>query len=63
MAKFVSMIAGTKSNKELRLAYGVSKPTWQKWLALIPDLNASPGQKVFSPIQVQRIIEHLGTPR
>jgi transposase len=61
ISKFVSMV-GTKSNKELRMAYGVSKPTWYKWLERIPELNKIRSQKVFTPDQVQKIINHLGNP-
>lgn len=48
--------------KNLRLAYNVSKPTWQKWLNMIPDINLKKGQKKYTPIQIQKIIFHLGEP-
>ncbi|RFZ84774.1 hypothetical protein DYU05_03980 [Mucilaginibacter terrenus] len=49
------------SKKELREAYCVSVKTFNKWLAGVPDLGAYEG-KTYTPKQVQKIVDHLGTP-
>ncbi len=55
-------ISGTKSPIELRKMYGVSFPTWQKWLEKVPDLKLISGQRVYTPAQVEKIVNHLGNP-
>ena len=54
--------AYTKS--ELRMAYGVSRETLNKWLKAIEDLlhHYKPTAKVLTPAQVKVVFEELGTP-
>jgi len=49
------------TKKELRMLYGVSGPTFLKWLNKIPDFNHLDA-KVFTPKEVEIIIIHCGTP-
>ena len=55
--------AYTKS--ELRIAYGVSRETFNKWLKALEDLlmHYTPTAKTLTPAQVKVIFEELGTPR
>jgi hypothetical protein len=49
------------SKKELRLKYKIGRGTFYKWLKRIPDFDPNTG-KIFTPAQVQQIVDHLGTP-
>lgn len=46
---------------QLASKYGVSLTTFKRWLYNVNDLGAYLG-KCFTPAQVQKIVEHLGTP-
>lgn len=50
--------------KELRLMYGVSMPTFRKWLSKIPGLKENSSQRIsrLNPKQIEKIYEHLGKP-
>jgi hypothetical protein len=54
--------AYTKS--ELRIAYGVSRETLNKWLKAIEYLlpHYTPTAKVLTPAQIKVVFEELGTP-
>lgn len=47
------------SAKELRLLYGVCRATWVKWKV---NLNIRPHAKIYTPDEVQKIVNHLGRP-
>ncbi len=55
--KFHSM-----NRTELAQKYKVSIPTLNKWLVLIPNLSLMENQRIFTPKQVEIIINHLGEP-
>jgi len=48
------------SKKQLREAYGISAPTLNKWLLRIPGIRQVKGKRLFTPLQVKKIIDHLG---
>ena len=52
----------TTNRSELARRYKVSIQTLNKWLGLIPDLDLSANQRIFTPKQVSLIIKHLGEP-
>jgi hypothetical protein len=41
--------------------YGVSLTSFKRWLKNVKDLGEYLG-KCFTPAQVQKIVDHLGTP-
>ena len=47
---------------EFARRYKVSVPTFNKWLALIQDLEIIDKQRIFTPKQVSTIVNHLGEP-
>lgn len=47
---------------ELARKYKVSLPTFNKWLRLISNLVLIENQRIFTPKQVELIINHLGEP-
>jgi hypothetical protein len=47
---------------ELARKYKVSLPTFNKWLGLISNLVLIENQRIFTPKQVELIINHLGEP-
>lgn len=47
---------------ELAQRYGVSMPTFKKWLMLIPNLEIADNVRTLTPKQVEVIIKHLGEP-
>lgn len=47
---------------DLRKQYGVHPATWIKWIKKVPDLDFTPGQKLYTAKQVEKIINHLGLP-
>lgn len=47
--------------KQLHELYGVSWKTFKAWLAQVPELGEYKG-RAYTPAQVQKIINHLGTP-
>lgn len=47
--------------KELRQLYNVTSDTWTKWLKPLRHVIPK-NTKVYTPKQVQAIIEHLGEP-
>lgn len=49
------------SKKQLQELYGVSAKTFRSWLQSLTNLGAYRG-KAFTPDQVTKIIQHLGTP-
>lgn len=49
------------TRKELREMYGVSVPTFRKWLKRIPGFTNF-DDNTFTPKEVQQIIDHLNTP-
>lgn len=52
------------TKKELRLLYGISRETFNKWLqpikAFLPHYQ--PSAKILTPAQVKVIFEHWGEP-
>ena len=49
------------NKKELAALYKVSLRTFKRWLRNVPELGHYVG-RCFTPAQVQKIIDHLGTP-
>lgn len=49
------------SKKELMAMYNVSYITLRKWLEKVVNLGDYDGKK-YTPAQVQKIVEHIGTP-
>jgi hypothetical protein len=47
---------------ELAQRYGVSMPTFKKWLMLIPNLEIADNIRTLTPKQVEAIFIHLGEP-
>jgi hypothetical protein len=47
--------------KTLRVMYGVSWRTFNKWIKKIPDLGEYDG-KAYTPAQVEKIVNHIGRP-
>ena len=58
MTTHLKKTACTKS--QMAQSYGVHLSTFNKWISLIPDLDLRDGQRVLTPKQVSKIIEHLG---
>lgn len=50
------------NRSEFARKYKVSVPTFNKWLVLIPNLSLMENQRIFTPKQVEIIINHLGEP-
>ena len=48
--------------KDLRLAYQVTRPTWKKWLNMVPDINLRYRQRHLNRSEIDQIIKHLGEP-
>lgn len=51
-----------KLKSELAVEYGVSMTTMRKWINAIPNLNLSKNQRLLTPVQVDIIYAHLGSP-
>lgn len=51
-----------KTKKELAKMYGVSYPTFIKWLKMIPSLNITNKKRLLTPKDIQMIYEALGKP-
>lgn len=49
------------SIKEMHIFYNVTYKTFRAWLSRINDLGEYSGKK-YTPAQVKKIVEHLGTP-
>ncbi|WP_113636090.1 helix-turn-helix domain-containing protein [Nubsella zeaxanthinifaciens] len=49
------------TKKQLAAFYGVSRSTFRRWINQISDLGEYIG-KTYTPAQVKKIVEHLGTP-
>ena len=49
------------SKPQLANMYGVSRVTFNKWLQKVSDLGYYLG-RCYTPAQVQKIVDHLGTP-
>jgi hypothetical protein len=47
---------------QLAKIYKVHYNTFSKWLKLIPDLDIKANQRTLTPKQVEKIIDHLGSP-
>lgn len=47
---------------QLAKRYGVSIETMRKWLHKVPDLVPDNNVRVFTPKQVEYIVQHLGEP-
>jgi hypothetical protein len=47
------------SKKMLAERYGVTLPTLNKWLKLVPNLENVKTARIFTPKQVKMIMEHL----
>lgn len=52
----------TFSKSELARLYRVHPATFRRWIDLIPDLELKPHKKLLTPLQVQKILQHLGQP-
>ena len=52
----------THTKTSLAALYGVSYPTFQKWLLDIPDLEIKPNTRVLTPKQVAKIMKELDPP-
>lgn len=50
----------TMSKSELARAYGIHISTLSKWLADVPGLTLTKGQRILTPKQVALIMEHVG---
>ncbi len=50
------------TSKELSILYGVSKPTFQKWLAPFEKAIGQRQGHFFNVVQVATIFEKLGPP-
>lgn len=48
------------SKSELARAYGIHISTLSKWLADVPGLTLTKGQRILTPKQVALIMEHVG---
>lgn len=48
--------------KDLRIAYCVSRPTWIKWLNKVPNLQLRYRQRHLNRSEIDQIIKHLGEP-
>ena len=55
-------LTGISTKLDLRTRYGVSRKTFNQWIAKVPNLKLEPGAKKLTPAQVKAIIEHLGKP-
>jgi hypothetical protein len=51
-----------KTKKELAKTYGVSYPTFIKWLKMVPTLNISNKKRLLTPKDIQMIYDALGKP-
>ena len=51
------------SKKELAEIYGVTRPTFRRWIKSIPNLDVTKEQRILTPKQVALIFENLGMPR
>lgn len=52
----------TMTNTQMALRYKVCLKTFNKMLAIIPELNFDKSIRAISPKQVSTIFEHLGEP-
>ena len=52
----------SQTKSQLARRFKISIPTFNKWLLLIPNLFIIPNQRIFTPKQVEIIINHLGEP-
>lgn len=51
-----------QTRNDLAKHYEVSIRVMNNWLKEINHLNIKPYQKIFTPKQIQTILEYLGTP-
>jgi len=56
------MKAKVYSKTELARMYNVHYDTFKKWLINVPELDLKPTQRILTPKQVEKIINHLGEP-
>lgn len=52
----------SQSKSQLSRRFKVSLPTFNNWLALIPDLNLIKNKRILTPKQVEMVFSHLGEP-
>lgn len=57
-----NQITGVKHVHELRKMYGVCKATWNIWVAKVPGIQITKGQRMYTPAEVNAIVAHLGQP-
>lgn len=50
------------SKGELSKMYKIDHSTFRKWLKLVPGLENTKFKKIFTPLEVQKIVTHLGKP-
>ncbi len=52
----------TYNSSELARQFGVSYPTFKKWLSGISELRKTDGRRVFTPKELDIIFKTLGVP-
>lgn len=52
----------TATRTQLAKLYKVHYNTFANWLKRIPDLEIKENQRILTPKQVEKIINHLGSP-
>jgi len=50
------------TKRELALKYGVSYPTFLKWIRMIPQLSITNNRRLLTPKEIQIIYTVLGEP-
>lgn len=50
------------SKKELRSIYNVSRYIFLTWIKKIPELSELKDKQVFTPLEVQIFVKHVGEP-
>jgi len=50
-----------KTKKDLKIAYGISSPTLNKWLNSVPGLNVEK-KRHLTPNDLELIYNHIGKP-
>ncbi len=56
------MLMRTYNSSELARQFGVSYPTFKKWLSGISELGNTNGRRVFTPKELDIIFKVLGVP-
>jgi len=52
----------TKTKKELAQEYKIGMITFIRWLKKIPGFEQTSRKRIFTPAEVEKIYNHLGTP-